>query len=125
MGQPAVVAGDSITGTCPHQIPGAAGAPVPASLPFSSPIVQGVVATVQVAGKPVAVAGATGFASPPHAGLHPSDPNFAPPTQIGTIQSGSTTVTAGGQPLAYTSATSTCCVVPGTLTGSGATVLVG
>jgi uncharacterized Zn-binding protein involved in type VI secretion len=127
MGQPVVVAGDAISGTCSnHLVPGPAGAPTPApGLPFRAPVVQGVVATVLAAGTPVAVAGATGMASPPHAGLHPSDPFFAPAAEIGTIMAGSSTVTAGGQALAFATASSTCCVVPGTLAGSAATVLLG
>jgi uncharacterized Zn-binding protein involved in type VI secretion len=86
---------------------------------------QGIIATVLAGSTPVAVTGATGQATPPHAGLHPSDPFFAPVAQIGTVVAGSPTVTAGGQPLAYTGASATCCVVPGTLAGSSATVLIG
>jgi uncharacterized Zn-binding protein involved in type VI secretion len=127
MGQPAVIAGDAISGTCTnHVVPSPVGAPVPApGLPFQAPIMQGVVATVLIGGTPAVVAGATGTALPPHVGLHPSDPFFAPVAQIGTVVAGSPTVKAGGQPLAYTGASVTCCVVPGTLTGSAGTVLVG
>lgn len=128
MGQPAVVMGDAIRGTCAvHQIPSPSGAPMPAGpLPFSAPLTQALATTVTIGGKPAAVAGSSGLNQPPHVGLHASDPFLAPPTQRGQVVVGSATVFFDGQPAAYTGCTvSICAQVPGTLTGTATTVTVG
>jgi uncharacterized Zn-binding protein involved in type VI secretion len=128
MGTPAIVMGDRITGTCAiHQIPNpASGVPQPGPpMPFSAPITIGTVATVLIGGKPAAVMGCSGMNTPPHVGLHVSDPYFAPPMQIGRIVSGSPTVLIGGQPAATQSSSATCCVTPGTLVPTVTTVLIG
>lgn len=127
MGQPAIVMGDQITGICPnHLVPGPLGAPIPSPpLPFAAPITEGTVASVLMGGKPAAVAGSWGLNTPPHLGLHPADPFLVPPTQRGQILSGSLTVLVGGQPAATAASQCTCCVVPGTLVPSLASVLVG
>lgn len=129
MGQPAVVMGDAIRGTCAiHQIPNpASGVPQPAGpLPFSAPLLQGLATTVTFEGKQAAVMGSTGFNQPPHIGLHVSDPYLAPPTQIGQVMSGSSTVSIEGRPAAYTGCQVTMCAqVPGAVAGSAVTVSVG
>ena len=127
MGAPAIVMGDKVTGMCPiHQIPAAAGAPAPAPpMPFSAPITVGTVASVLIGGKPAVVVGCQGFNTPPHAGLHASDPYMAPPMQIGRITAGSATVLIGGQPAASASSACTCCATPGTLVPTVTTVLIG
>src|SRR3981081_851466 len=127
MGAPAVVMGDRITGLCPnHLIPGPLGAPVPSPpLPFSAPLLLGLVSTVLIGGKPAAVVGASGLNTPPHVGLHPADPFMAPPAAMGTETRGSATVMIGGQPAATAQSACTCCAVPGTLVPSVATVLIG
>lgn len=128
MGTPAIVMGDKVTGTCAiHQIPNpASGAPQPGPpMPFSAPITVGTVATVLIGGKPAAVMGCSGMNTPPHVGLHVSDPYFAPPMQVGRIVTGSATVLIGGQPAATQSSTATCCVTPGTLVPTVTTVLIG
>ena len=83
MGRPAAVQGDKVTGMCAgHQIPGALGAPQPAPpLPFSAPLTDGLARSVLIGGKRAAVAGSSGRNSPPHAGLHASDPNQLPERQ--------------------------------------------
>ena len=127
-GTPAAVMGDRITGNCPqHLFPNpASGIPQPGPpLPFSAPVTIGVVPTVLIAGKPAVVVGCTGLNTPPHVGLHPTDPWFAPPAQIGTVMAGSTSVLIGGTPAAKTGSQCTCCVVPGILTGTATTVLIG
>jgi uncharacterized Zn-binding protein involved in type VI secretion len=86
---------------------------------------MGTVATVLIASKPAAVMGSSGFNVPPHVGLHPSDPFLAPPMQKGQIVVGSPTVIIGGQPAATAQSTCTCCVIPGTLVPTVATVLIG
>jgi uncharacterized Zn-binding protein involved in type VI secretion len=127
MGAPAIVMGDRITGICAiHQIPAAAGAPTPGPpMPFSAPITMGTVATVLIGGKPAVVMGCSGLNTPPHVGLHASDPFMAPPAQIGRVVSGSATVMFGGQPAVSATASCTCCVTPGTLVPSVMTVLIG
>jgi uncharacterized Zn-binding protein involved in type VI secretion len=127
MGVPAVVLGDRVTGTCPgHLVPGPAGAPRPAGpLPFSAPLTLQLVPTVLIASKPAAVVGSQGLNTPPHAGLHGADPFMAPPTQIGRVVMGSTTVMLGGKPAAKTGSNCQLCSTPGTVTGSATTVLIG
>lgn len=129
MGTPVAVLGDQITGVCPlHQIPNpASGIPQPGPpMPFTAPVVSGAVSNVLVGGKPVLVVGATGNNTPPHVGLHVSDPFMAPPTQRGVIVSGSARVLAGGKPVATAASSVTLCAgTPGTLVASGVTVLVG
>lgn len=128
MGAPAIVMGDQVTGQCPiHLIPNpATGAPQPSPpLPFSAPLTMGTIANVLIGGKPAAVAGSTGLNTPPHIGLHPSDPYLAPPMQIGTVVSGSTSVLIGGAPAATASSTCTCCSTPGSLVPTVTNVLIG
>jgi uncharacterized Zn-binding protein involved in type VI secretion len=119
---------DRITGVCAiHQIPNPAafGAPTPGPpMPFSAPLVQGLEATVQIGGKPVAVVGASGYNTPPHVGLHASDPFMLPTGQVGRVLSGSATVMAGGKPVATAQSSVTCCVTPGNLVATTMTVLV-
>jgi uncharacterized Zn-binding protein involved in type VI secretion len=129
MGAPAAVTGDQISAQCPgHLIPNpATGAPQPSPpLPFTAPISLGVVPTVLVGGQPAAVVGSSGFNTPPHVGLHPSDPFMLPPQQIGQVVVGSVSVLIGGQGAATQSSQCTVCDgLPGTLAASGATVLIG
>lgn len=129
MSAPAAVLGDRVTATCAtHLVPNpASGAPQPAPpLPFSAPVTTGTCATVLAGGKPVVVVGAQGVCTPPHVGLHPSDPFLAPPAQTGVVTQGSGTVLAGGTPMARSGSAATACGLPGAaLTGTATTVLVG
>ena len=128
MGAPAIVLGDRITGTCAiHLVPNpASGVPQPGPpFPFSAPVTIGVVPTVIIGGKPAAVMGCSGINTPPHVGLHPTDPFMVPPTQIGRIVAGSPTVLIGGQPAATATSAATCCSTPGTLVPTVTTVLIG
>ena len=129
MGEPAAVMNDQIRGQCAghHVVPGPSGgpAPAPAPLPFSAPLLQGLAARVLIAGKPAAVQGSSGVNTPPHAGLHVTDPFVSPPQQRGTVVGGSGTVLIEGKPAAKTGSPCTCCVVPGQLQGSATSVLVG
>jgi uncharacterized Zn-binding protein involved in type VI secretion len=128
MGSPAIVTGDRVTGQCPnHLIPNpSTGAPQPSPpVPFSAPLTTGTVATVLIGGQPAAVVGSSGVNTPPHVGLHPSDPFLVPTAQMGRVTSGSPTVMMGGQPAATAQSSCTCCTVPGTLVPSVATVLIG
>jgi uncharacterized Zn-binding protein involved in type VI secretion len=121
--------GDTITGTCmTHTIPNplALGAPTPGPpFPFSAPITLGTCPTVLIGGKPAAIVGSSGMCTPPHVGLFPADPFFAPPTQIGTVTVGSPTVLFGGIPAARTGSTAMLCAPnAGTVMGTAATVLI-
>lgn len=127
MGAPAIVMGDQVQGLCAiHQVPSPTGNPVPGPpMPFSAPLTTGLCTTVLIGGKPAAVLGSSGLNTPPHVGLHASDPYLAPPLQVGRVTSGSPTVLFAGQPAASATATATCCATPGTLVPSTTTVLVG
>jgi uncharacterized Zn-binding protein involved in type VI secretion len=129
VGQPAAVMGDRITGTCAiHQIPNpSSGAPQPSGpLPFSSPLLQALCTRVMIGGKPAATAGSSGTNTPPHIGLHPSDPFLVPTNQVGNVVAGSNSVFFEGKPAARTGASCTMCGgAPGQLVGSAATVLIG
>ena len=127
MGTPAIVMGDQVQGICAiHQIPSPVGNPMPGPpMPFAAPLTTGLCASVLIGGKPAAVLGSSGLNTPPHVGLHASDPFLAPPLQVGRVMSGSPTVLFGGQPAASASATATCCLTPGTLVPSTPNVLVG
>jgi uncharacterized Zn-binding protein involved in type VI secretion len=129
MGAPAIVMGDKVTGICPiHQIPNPAalGAPTPGPpMPFSAPITLNTVPNVLIGGKPAAVMGSQGFNTPPHVGLHVSDPFMVPAMQIGRIVSGSPTVMIGGKPAATQTSQTMMCTSPGTLIPTVVTVLIG
>jgi uncharacterized Zn-binding protein involved in type VI secretion len=129
MGQPVAVAGDRVTATCAvHQVPNpASGAPQPAPpLPFSAPLVRNLANSIRIGGKQAAVAGSSGQNTPPHIGLHASDPFLAPTSQIGTVTGGSASVLLEGKPAAKTGSPCTVCAgTPGQLAGTAATVLIG
>jgi uncharacterized Zn-binding protein involved in type VI secretion len=129
MGRSAVVLNDRITGQCAiHQVPNpSSGAPQPSPgpLPFSAPLTQSLASSVTIEGKPAAVEGSWGVNTPPHVGLHASDPFVVPTSQQGTVEKGSTTVLFEGKGAAMTGQPSTCCRESGQLAGSATTVLVG
>lgn len=128
MGTPAIVQNDRITGSCAiHQIPNpASGAPQPSPpVPFGAPLSTGLVNTVIIGGKPAAVVGSSGTNTPPHMGLHVSDPYAVPSMQVGRVLSGSVTVRFAGLMAATTSSQVTCCLTPGSLIPSVATVRIG
>ena len=128
MGAPAIVMGDKITGQCPiHMIPNpATGAPQPAPpMPFSAPLTLNLSTTVMIDGKFAAVVGAQGVNTPPHVGLHPSDPFMAPPTQMGQVLQGSPTVLIDGKPAANAQSQCLCCSTPGSLVPTVTDVLIG
>ena len=128
MGEPAVVMNDRITGQClTHQIPNpATGAPQPSPpLPFFAPLLQGLATTVLIGGKLAAIQGSWGTCTPPHVGLHATDPHALPTAQRGSLVSGSTTVLFDGSPAAKSGSSCTCCQEPGQVVGSSTSVLIG
>lgn len=129
MGQPLVM-GDKIQGQCSiHQVPNpSSGAPQPspAPLPFSAPLLDGLVSTVTIGGKAAAVMGSSGYNAPPHVGLHPSDPFLVPTQQKGQVLSGSGTVMIGGKPAATSdSQVAMCAQVPGQPVATVTNVTIG
>jgi uncharacterized Zn-binding protein involved in type VI secretion len=129
MGQPLVM-GDKIQGQCSiHQVPNpASGAPQPspAPMPFSAPLLDGLVSTVTIGGKAAAVMGSAGYNTPPHVGLHPSDPFMVPTQQKGQVMSGSGTVMIGGKPAATSdSQVAMCAQVPGQPVATVTNVTIG
>lgn len=128
MGQPAAILNDRITGMCTtHQVPGPTGGPIIGPpVPFSAPLTIGLTSTVLIGGAPVAKLGSSGLNTPAHLGLYPTDPHATPPTQIGRVMAGSTTVHFEGMPAAYTGCqTSICFNLPGILTGTAVSVQIG
>ena len=128
MGQPAVKAGDQVQGLCAgHQIPSPVGAPMPAPpMPFAAQLTLGLATTVLVAGSPAAIVGSKGYNTPPHVGLHPSDPKMVPIMQEAAIVVGSATVLFESTGAAYTGCTATACLAPSPMVnGTAATVLIG
>ena len=129
MGTPAIVQGDMVTGSCPvHQIPNPASGvpqPSPAPMPFSAPLLQGLCMNVLIMGKPAAVIGSEGLNTPPHVGLHASDPFMVPIQQKGRILGGSPTVMFGGKPAAKPTPPPMMCMSPGSVTGTALTVQIG
>jgi uncharacterized Zn-binding protein involved in type VI secretion len=128
MAAPAIVMSDQITGQCmTHLIPNpATGIPQPAPpMPFSAPLTIGLSTKVFIHKKAAAVVGSQGLNTPPHIGLHPSDPYMVPAMEIGKVVSGSTKVFFGGQPAATAQSQVTCCVAPGQLVPTVTDVLIG
>ena len=133
MGQPAATMGDKIVAVDVHiiLIPAAAGAPVPTPLPhpFSGTIDTGCATNVLIGGKPAATVGSGATNTPPH--IPQGGPFSVPPTNRGTIMTGSATVLIGGKPAARMGDTAITCddVAPtapkGNVVGTAATVLIG
>ena len=119
MGFAALVMGDRISGTCSnHLIPSASGTQPAGPLPFSAPLTNDLVATVQIAGKAAAVLGSSGYNAPPHVGI--VDGSFSSPTmQVGRVMSGSSSVLIGGKPAATAQSNATLCVAKATAVGPG------
>ena len=128
MAQP-MVQGDRVQAQCgTHLIPNpASGVPQPAPpMPFSAPLLTNLATTVTIGGKAAAVVGSGGMNTPPHVGLHPSDPYMAPPTQMAQVMVGATNVLIEGKPAATSQSQATCCGLPvGTCVPSVTNVTIG
>ena len=100
MGQPAATEGSNVVGVDVHivMVP-SPGGPVPTPLPhpFSGPINGGTIASVKICGRPAAVVGSTADNQPAHLPTPPGSSFQKPPSNKGTIASGSTTVRIGGK----------------------------
>ena len=131
MGQPAAKQGDRVTAMDTHIIlvPAAAGAPVPTPtpMPFNGIISGGLSTNVFIEGRPAAMMGSTATNTPPH--IPPGNPFQRPPTNRGTIISGSATVAISGKQAARSGDQATTCNDPldlpiGTVVATG-TVFIG
>jgi uncharacterized Zn-binding protein involved in type VI secretion len=102
MGQPAAKRGDKIEAVDTHivLIPGGAPPQSPLPHPFSGVLENGLSDTVRIMGNQAAMAGSSATNSNPHVPTPPGT-NFAtPPSNKGTIQTGSPTVRINGKPAA-------------------------
>ena len=129
MPAPAIVMGDRVTGMCPiHQIPGPpVGNPILGPpMPFSAPLTMNLATTVFIGGKPAAVMGSQGMNTPPHVGLHASDPFMVPTMQMGRVVTGSPTVFFNNKPAATAQSSAMMCATPAaTIVPTAVTVLIG
>ncbi|MGH9196082.1 MAG: PAAR domain-containing protein [Acidimicrobiia bacterium] len=124
MSEPAIVKGDIISGTCPnHMIPAESGTKPAGPLPFAAPLTQGLAESVTIGGKPAAVVGSFGYNSSPHVGIV-DGPFASPQAQIGRVVGASATVYFEGKPAAKSTPPPTMCVIPGTIVGSAANVMI-
>lgn len=130
MGQPAAKQGDRIVATDTHivMIP-SPGGPVPTPLPhpFAGQLDGSLSGDVNVEGKPAAVQGSTATNTPSH--VPQGGPFQKPPSNKGTVQSGSGAVFINGKPAARNGDKALTCNDPadlpaGTVIAAG-TVLIG
>jgi uncharacterized Zn-binding protein involved in type VI secretion len=133
MGQPAAKQGDKITAQDIHivLVPAPPGPPVPTPLPhpFNGIINGNLSPNVKIMGQPAAVVGSTADTSPLHVALAPGVSFQKPPTNKGTVQVGSTSVTINGKPAARSGDVAMTCNDPvdapvGTVVAVG-TVMIG
>lgn len=97
MGLPAAKMNDLIVnpGDIHVVVNAASGVPTPQPLPFSGPITMATCATVRINGLQAAVVGSMAQNTPPH--VAPDGPFSVPPTNLGRVTMGSTSVRFGGQ----------------------------
>jgi|KBSMisStandDraft_5_1062788.scaffolds.fasta_scaffold1099588_1 uncharacterized Zn-binding protein involved in type VI secretion len=128
MGQPAARQGDRITAIDTHMIqPPGPTSPVPVPHPFSGIIDGGTSADVTIGGAAAATKDSTATNTPPHLPIGGSFVN--PPSNKGTIVTGSMTVTINGKAAARAGDTAKTCNDPtdlpvGTVVAAG-TVTIG
>ena len=128
---PAATMGDQVLASDVHiiMVP-SPGGPVPTPLPhpFVGRILSNCAMNVLIGGKPAATVGSTATNLPPH--IPQGGPFQVPPTNQGTITTGSVTVLIGGKPAARTGDTAITCNDPtplpsGKVVGTAATVIIG
>lgn len=120
MGQPAVVMGDQVLATDIHiiMIPAPPGPPVPTPLPhpFVGKITQGCSTNVTIGGKPAATKDSIAQNLPPH--IPQGGPFQKPPSNMGKIMMGSTTVKINGKPAARVGDMVQTCADPADMPGA-------
>ena|SRR6185312_17075704 len=103
MGQPAAKQGDRVVGVDTHivMVPSPAGpTPTPLPHPFAGMLAGGLSSNVNIMGKAAATVGSTADNTPPHVPTAPGTGFQKPPTNKGTVQSGSPTVMINNKPAA-------------------------
>lgn len=113
-------------------VPSPPGQPVPTALPhaFAGQLLEGLAATVLVGGQPAATVGSVAHNLPPHLPTPPGTVFQKPPSNRGTVQTGSATVLIGGQGAARQGDTVVTCNDPtdlpaGTIASGLASVVIG
>ena len=99
MGQPAARKGDAVVGIDTHivLVPPAPPTPTPLPHPFSGTITGSTVSSVKIEGAEAAVVGSTAKNDPAHIPTPPGTAFQNPPSNSGTVSSGSQTVKIGGK----------------------------
>jgi uncharacterized Zn-binding protein involved in type VI secretion len=100
MGQPAAVFGSTVTAVDTHVVLEPSGVAVPLPAPFAGRISEGLSPNVKIEGKAAAVVGSGANNEPPHIPPPPGTSFVRPPSNHGTVQSGSATVRINGRPAA-------------------------
>ena len=114
MAVPAVL-GDMVQGNClpgTHQTPAPNGGPQPNPIPvkYTATLADKLAKTVTIGGKKVALVDSITDSRLHHVGLHASDPTQVNARmQIGTVATGSPTVTIEGNPVATSASTVKTC----------------
>jgi uncharacterized Zn-binding protein involved in type VI secretion len=133
MGQPAAKQGDRVVATDIHivMVPAPPGPPVPTPLPhvFSGTLTGVLSASVRIMGRPAATVSSTATNTTPHLPTPPGTMFQKPPSNRGTIVTGSATVRINGRMAARNGDTAMTCNDPvdapvGTVVSLG-TVMVG
>jgi uncharacterized Zn-binding protein involved in type VI secretion len=130
VGQPAAKQGDKIVALDTHIVlPPAPAPPVPLPHPFTGTINGGLSSDVKIMGQPAAVVGSTADNSPAHIATPPGTAFQKPPSNKGTIKTGSATVSINGKAAARAGDTAMTCNDPadlpvGSVIASGS-VLIG
>ncbi|TQF06855.1 hypothetical protein E6W39_37530 [Kitasatospora acidiphila] len=110
MGQPAAKQGDRVTAVDSHLIQPPSGPPVALPNPFSGVIDGGLSPNVRINGRPAATVGSTATNTPPHV---PQGGTFVnPPTNKGSVSTGSSTVRINKRPAARAGDTAITCNDP-------------
>ena len=115
MGQPAAAQGDQVTAMDTHLVIVPSGPPVTQMLPFSGRLVDGLSSNVRIQQRPAAVSGSTAVNTPLHLPIAPGTAFSRPPSNQGTVQSGSATVRINGRPAARAGDPVTTCNDPADL----------
>lgn len=131
MGQPAAKQGDQVIGVDTHivMVPGSPPTPTPLPHPYTGQLNGGLDSSVLIEGKPAAVIGSTSQHTGPHVPTPPGTSFQKPPSNAGTVQTGSATVLVGGKGLARNGDTVITCNdpvdAPTSNVVAGGTVLAG
>jgi uncharacterized Zn-binding protein involved in type VI secretion len=131
MGQPAAKKGDRVVAVDTHivMVPTPALVPTPLPHPFSGVLNGGLSGDVRIMGKPAAMVDSTADNTPKHVPTPPGVAFQSPPSNKGTVKTGSATVFINGKAAARAGDTAATCNDPaelpvGTVVAAGS-VLIG